>query len=244
MLILPAIDILEGKCVRLTQGDYAQKTEYSDDPVAVAKGFADAGAQWIHIVDLDGAKAGCPVNLTVVERIAKETPAKIELGGGIRSLESARQILKSGIARVIFGTRIATDLEFVEHAFGELGNAAIAGVDARDGIVKVSGWTEGEDIELYAFLHQLDGLGVARFIVTDIATDGAMQGPNLSMLKRVCETVAGKVIASGGVSSVEDLRAIDGLRLPNLEGAIVGKAIYEGRIDLPNALQELGHQAL
>lgn len=244
MLILPAIDILGGRCVRLRQGDYAESTVYSDDPVAVARGFAEAGAEWIHVVDLDGAKAGHPVNLQTVERIARETEAKVELGGGIRTLESAFEVLERGIDRVIFGTRIATDLEFVEKAFRELKHLAVAGVDARDGIVKVSGWTEGDSIDLYQLLTALDRSGVERFIVTDIATDGTLEGPNLPMLERVCKTVGGKVIASGGVGTLEDIRGLSALRLPNLEGVIVGKAIYEGRIDLPKALNEARSQAL
>ncbi len=236
MVILPAIDIIDGKCVRLTQGDYSQQTTYAEDPVQVAKQFVEAGAEWIHVVDLDGAKAGKPVNLDVVERIVKETGADIELGGGIRSLESAHRALECGIARVIFGTRIATDLEFVEKAFRELKHLAVAGVDAKDGIVKVSGWTEGDSVGLYDLLKALDRSGVGRYIVTDIATDGTLAGPNLNMLAQVCDIVSGQVIASGGVSGLSDIQAIIDLQKPNLEGIIVGKAIYEGRATVPEML--------
>lgn len=243
MVILPAIDIIDGKCVRLTQGDYESKTVYAEDPVAVAKEFASAGAEWIHIVDLDGAKAGRPVNLEPVQRIAQETALSVEFGGGVRSLEIAQDVLNCGVRRVIFGTRIATDLQFAKHAFSELGEQAVAGVDAKDGVVKVAGWTEGDSVGLYDLLDKLEGVGAKRFIVTDIATDGALKGPNLDLLSKVCHTVSGHVIASGGVSSIADVQALVDLNCANLEGVIVGKAIYEGRVGVAEMLNLVGSKA-
>lgn len=235
MLILPAIDIRGGKCVRLRQGDYAQETVYGEDPLAVAKGFVEEGAEWIHLVDLDGAKAGHPVNLDLVERIAKETGAKTELGGGIRSLEIAQQVLEKGITRVIFGSRLVSDRAQSAHLFKELGEQAVAGIDARNGKVSVTGWTEDSDLDALDLALELEQAGARWFIVTDIATDGMLQGPNLEMLSRFTGALSGAVIASGGVSSLEDLAAIRRIE-PPVEGAIVGKAIYEGRFTVREAV--------
>lgn len=236
MLILPAIDIRGGKCVRLVQGDYAQETIYEEDPVAVAKGFVEQGAEWIHIVDLDGAKAGQPVNLDIVERIAKETSAKVELGGGIRMLETAFQVLNRGIARVIFGSRLVSNRAESADLFKALGDQAVAGIDARNGKVSVVGWTEDSELGSLELAQELEAAGAKRFIVTDIATDGMLTGPNLEMLAEFAGALTGHVIASGGVSSLDDLRAIKAIH-PPVEGAIVGKAIYEGRLTVQQAIQ-------
>lgn len=236
MLILPAIDIRGGKCVRLVQGDYAQETVYDDDPVAVAQGFVEQGAEWIHIVDLDGAKAGKPVNLDIVERIVKQTSAKVELGGGIRSLESANQVLNRGIARVIFGSRLVSNRAESADLFLELGERAVAGIDARNGKVSVTGWTEDSELDALDLAKELEEAGAKRFIVTDIATDGMLSGPNLQMLAEFSGALTGHVIASGGVSSLEDLKSINAIQ-PPVEGAIVGKAIYERRLTVQQAIE-------
>lgn len=236
MLILPAIDIRGGKCVRLVQGDYAQETVYGEDPLAVAQGFVEQGAEWIHIVDLDGAKAGQPVNLNIVERIAKETSAKVELGGGIRMLETAIQVLNRGIARVIFGSRLVSNRSESADLFQALGDRAVAGIDARNGKVSVVGWTEDSELGALDLAKELEEAGARRFIVTDIATDGMLAGPNLQMLAEFSGNLRGHVIASGGVSSLDDLKSIKAIQ-PPVEGAIVGKAIYEGRLTVQQAIQ-------
>lgn len=236
MLILPAIDIRGGKCVRLVQGDYDQETVYGDDPLAVAFGFAEEGAEWIHVVDLDGAKAGHPVNLDLVERIAKETSAKVELGGGVRSLEMATQVLNRGIARVIFGSRLVSNRAESAGLFRELGEKAVAGIDARNGKVSVVGWTEDSELGALDLALELEAAGARRFIVTDIATDGMLRGPNLSMLAQFSGALQAHLIASGGVSSLEDLTAIKAIN-PPVEGAIVGKAVYEGRFTVGQAIE-------
>lgn len=236
MLILPAIDIRGGKCVRLIQGDYAQETVYGEDPIVVAKGFAEQGAEWIHVVDLDGAKAGSPQNLTVVERIVKETGAKVELGGGIRDLETAERVLSTGVNRVIFGTRLVSDRSRSEELFKALGDRAVAGIDARNGKVSVVGWTEDSDLDALDFAKELEAIGAKTFIVTDIATDGMLQGPNLEMLSLFAHNLSAGVIASGGVSSIEDLLAIKQIG-GSIQGAIAGKAIYENRFTVKQAIQ-------
>jgi phosphoribosylformimino-5-aminoimidazole carboxamide ribotide isomerase len=236
MLILPAIDIRDGKCVRLIQGDYAQETIYGEDPVKVALDFVEQGAEWIHVVDLDGAKAGSPLNLGIVERMVKESGAKVELGGGIRDLETAQRVLAIGVTRVIFGTRLVSDRSRSEELFKALGDRAVAGIDARNGKVSVVGWTEDSDLDALDFAKELQTMGAEIFIVTDIATDGMLQGPNTEMLSRFAKELSAGVIASGGVSSLEDLGAIKGIG-GAIQGAIVGKAIYENRFTVRQAIQ-------
>ena len=238
MLILPAIDLVDGKCVRLHQGNYDQATSYALDPIDVAKSFAEDGAEWIHIVDLDGAKSGSPHNLKVVAEICRQCPAKIELGGGIRSLEIAQTVLEQGISRVILGSRLAGDLEACRAVFKALGESAVAGLDMRDGKVAVSGWTESTTIDGLELALQLQDLGAQRFILTDIATDGTLAGPNLDMLKRFAQALDRPVIASGGISSLEDLVSVRKIR-PPIEGTIVGKALYEGRFTVSQAISSV-----
>lgn len=222
--------------MRLIQGDYAQETVYGEDPVAVAQGFVEQGAEWIHIVDLDGAKAGHPVNLDIVERIAKETSAKVELGGGIRMLETAIQVLNRGIVRVIFGSRLVSNRAESADLFQALGDQAVAGIDARNGKVSVVGWTEDSELDALDLAKELEEAGARRFIVTDIATDGMLAGPNMKMLAEFSGGLQSHVIASGGVSCLDDLKSIKAIQ-PSVEGAIVGKAIYEGRLTVQQAIQ-------
>lgn len=234
MLILPAIDLRAGKCVRLKQGDYAQETIYGEDPAAVAADFAEQGADWIHVVDLDGAKAGEPQNLDAIRAIVEASDVPVEVGGGIRSLETAQRLLDLGVGRVIFGTRLLATEDAGESLFRALGEQAVAGIDSRDGMVAVTGWTEQSSVVALDFAKHLESVGAKRFIVTDIATDGMLQGPNLPMLRQFAEELQGAVIASGGVATLDDLVAISGLRV---EGAIVGKAIYERRFTVAEAVQ-------
>jgi phosphoribosylformimino-5-aminoimidazole carboxamide ribotide isomerase len=235
MLIIPAIDLRAGKCVRLIQGDYAQETVYSDDPLETARSFVQQGAAWIHVVDLDGAKVGSPQNLGVVERMANECSAKIEFGGGVRDLDIAKSVLRTGVARVIIGSRLLGDRFKVEEIFREFGNQAVAGIDARNRRISVSGWTQDSDIDVLDLAKDMEALGAKRFIVTDIATDGMLAGPNASLMQEFAEALNSPVIASGGVSCLEDLKALAAIG-GNLEGAIVGRALYEGRFSVSEAI--------
>lgn len=236
MLILPAIDLLGGRCVRLFQGDYAQATQYSDDPAQVARSFAEQGARWLHVVDLDGAKAGTPVNVGAVESIVKAFEGSVEVGGGIRNLESARRLLDLGVARVVFGSRLVNDPGFAREAFDELGDRAVAGIDARDGMVAVHGWTEKSSVSAESLARELAAVGARRLIVTDIATDGAMSGPNLAFLKSMAAAGGVPVIASGGISTLADIADVAALEALGVEGAIIGKALYERVFSVAEAI--------
>lgn len=236
MLILPAIDLRGGKCVRLLQGDYARETVYDEDPVAVAKRFVEDGAEALHVVDLDGARSGAPENLETAERIARAVDVPIQFGGGVRTLETARSALQAGMHRVVIGTKLLDSPEFAEALFAALGDSVATGIDARDGKVAVSGWTETSNVAAEDLAARMERLGARHFIVTDIARDGALLGPNLDLLRTVAEAVQGKVIASGGVSNLHDLRAIANAGLKNIEGIIVGKAFYEGRFGVSDAI--------
>ncbi len=237
MLILPAIDLIDGQCVRLRQGNYDDITIYQSDPVAVAREFVEQGAVWLHVVDLDGAKAGSPQpkNLDVLRAIRDAgLGLEVEYGGGMRQEIDITTTLAAGASRVILGSVLAKDREFARACF-ELGEKVVAGMDTRDGKVALHGWIDSSDLEGSRFAQELVELGCQRIIWTDIATDGMLQGPNLPGLQALASLVNIPVIASGGVSSLEDLAAISQIR-PRLEGAIVGKAIYEGRFNVREAI--------
>lgn len=236
MIVIPAIDLRAGKCVRLRQGDYSQETVYDEDPLNIARRFEDEGAALFHMVDLDGARSGVPENLGIVERVAKTVGIPVQYGGGVRTLEIAKRAIDAGVHRVIVGTKLIESPEFAESVFFALGESAAAGIDARDGRVAVAGWTETSEISAEDLAVRMESLGARRFVVTDIARDGELQGPNLDFLRRLASVVRAKVIASGGVSSLHDIRALAALKLPNLEGAIVGKALYEGRFGVKDAI--------
>jgi phosphoribosylformimino-5-aminoimidazole carboxamide ribotide isomerase len=235
MLILPAIDLLGGRCVRLIQGDYDRELPYDADPVEVAASFADAGVEWIHMVDLDGAKTGQPANLHIVESVAKQTAAKIEVGGGVRSLETAKRLLDAGAGRVVVGTKLVQDWELAQRFFEELGERVVAGIDARQGMVAVHGWREGSDLRAVDLATKVEAMGCHRIILTDIAKDGMMQGPNTELFLEVARSVKIPVIHSGGVATADDVRTLAKLD-PAPEGAIVGRALYEGRVKLTELL--------
>lgn len=236
MIILPAIDIKDGLCVRLYQGDYAQVTTYGRDPVQVAQRWQEAGASWLHVVDLDGAAQGRPVNTELIQRMRRETTLQIEVGGGMRSLEQIGQVLALGVERVILGTVALRDRALLEAALARWGERIVVGLDARDGFVAVSGWYETSQVRAIELAGELSRLGVRRFVYTDIARDGALSGPNLPALREMQQASESALIASGGVSSLEDLRE---LAQSGVEGAIVGKAIYTGAVDLAQAVREL-----
>jgi|SRR6266487_2851381 len=244
MIILPAIDIKDGQCVRLFQGDYAQVTMYDRDPVQVAQRWQMAGASWLHLVDLDGAASGQPVNIELIGRIRESTTLHIEVGGGMRTLEHIEQVLALGIERVILGTAALKNRQLLEEVMRRWGERIAVGLDARNGWVATAGWRETSKVQAADLARELSEVGVSRFIYTDIARDGALTGPNLGVLREMQQAIASSMgekqrcslIASGGVSSLNDLRALAALRV---EGTIVGKALYTGDVDLARALTEL-----
>lgn len=233
MLLFPAIDLYDHKVVRLLKGDYQKMTVYSEDPVATARGIEADGGRWLHLVDLEGAKDGTTPNFDVVAAICQETKLQVEIGGGIRSLEMIERYLNAGVARVILGTKAVTDEDFLRDAVGRWGDRIAVGVDAKDGRVAVKGWIEVLDVDMFGFLWKLRSIGVKTAIVTDISKDGAMKGTNLPLYERLSRLDGIDITASGGVSTLEDIRA---LRDMGLYGAILGKAMYNGTIKLKEAL--------
>lgn len=234
MIILPAIDLFEKKAVRLYKGDYQQMTVYSDDPAGVANAFSDAGAEYIHMVDLEGAKSGVTPNFELVADIAKNSGLKVEIGGGIRNEETIQKYLGAGVMRVILGTAAASDLNFVRGMVEKYGPAIAVGVDLKDGYVAVKGWTETSGLTGEDFCAQLESIGVKTVICTDIARDGAMRGTNRALYQSLNEAFNMDFIASGGVSDMDDIRALKAL---GVYGAIIGKAYYTGAIDLKQAIE-------
>ena len=235
MLIFPAIDLVGGKAVRLLRGDYAQMTVYHDDPAAVARDFAAAGATWAHLVDLEGARDGGTPNLETILRIKAESGLHCEVGGGVRTLGVVEAYLSAGIDRVILGTAAVTDPAFLREAAKRYGEKIAVGVDVRDGAVAIRGWTESSGLDAMEFCVRLQTLGVRTLICTDISRDGAMQGTNRALYRTLAERFSMDIVASGGVSSLDDVRA---LRELGLCGAIIGKAYYTGAISLPEAIKE------
>ena len=234
MLIFPAIDLFDGKAVRLFKGDYNQMTVYNNDPLAVARDFEAAGATCIHVVDLEGAKDGTTPNLETVRAIANETSLFCEIGGGIRSMETVETYLAAGVDRVILGTAAVTDEDFLRKAVERFGEKIAVGVDIRDGKVAIRGWTETSALDALDFCRKLQNMGVSTVICTDISRDGAMQGTNHELYRTMSEMFDLKIVASGGVSSIEDVRK---LAEKDLYGAIIGKAYYTGAIDLAEAIE-------
>lgn len=234
MRIFPAIDLYEGKAVRLYKGDYAQMTVYNDNPLAVARDFAEKGAEQIHLVDLEGAKNGTTPNLDTVCRIKRETGLFCEVGGGIRTMEIVERYCAAGVDRVILGTAAVNSPGFVQAAVERYGGAIAVGVDIRDGFVAVKGWTEQSSVDAFTFCEQMEKLGVQTLICTDISRDGAMQGSNHALYQELSERFSMRIIASGGVSSLEDVQRLAQMRL---YGAIIGKAYYTGAVDLRQAIE-------
>lgn len=234
MKIFPAIDLYGGKAVRLYKGDYAQMTVYSDDPVSVARDFERQGAKYIHVVDLEGAKIGKPAHLDVVERIAKETDLFIEIGGGIRDMETVERYLSVGANRVILGTAAVTDESFLRAALAAHGEKIAVGADIADGRIAIRGWLEKSEYTTETFFDKMQSLGVKTVICTDISKDGAMKGTNRALYKELGEKYTIDIVASGGVSTLDDVAA---LAAAGTYGAIIGKAYYIGAIDLEKAIQ-------
>ena len=234
MLIFPAIDLFDKKAVRLYKGDYAQMTVYSENPLEVAKSFKAAGAEYIHMVDLEGAKDGTTPNFDIVAAVAKESGLKVEIGGGIRNEETVKRYLDAGVMRVILGTAAVSDSEFLESVCRKYGDRIAVGADLKDGEVAVKGWTEGSGIDGMAFLEKMQSLGVKTVICTDISRDGAMRGTNRELYKILSEKFSMDIVASGGVSTIDDVKALSEM---DIYGAIIGKAIYTGDIDLKEAIE-------
>lgn len=235
MLIFPAIDLFEGQAVRLYKGDYNQKTVYSNDPVSVAQKFKAAGAGQIHLVDLEGALLGNTPNMQMICRIKRDTGLFCEVGGGIRSLDTIRQYVCAGIDRVILGTAAVTEEGFVKEAVKRFGERVAVGIDIKDGMVAIKGWTQKTQWDAFSFCEEMQKIGVKTMICTDISKDGAMQGTNRELYKDLSEKFDMQIVASGGVSTMEDIQA---LRKLDLYGAIIGKAYYTGAIDLARAIEE------
>lgn len=233
MKIFPAIDLIDGCAVRLLRGDYNQKTVYSNNPVDVAKTFVDAGAEYIHIVDLDGARDGSNANIEVVRNIVKESGLKAEIGGGIRSMEAVEKYLDLGVIRVILGTAAVTDTEFLKNAVAAYGEKVAVGVDIKDGKVAIKGWTQVSELDCFDFCRTLEDIGVKTVICTDISKDGVMSGTNIELYKKLSAQFKMDIVASGGVSNLENVRTLTQM---NMYGAILGKALYTGSIDLKQAI--------
>ena len=234
MYIFPAIDLYEGKAVRLYKGDYAQMTVYSDDPVSVARDFAAQGARFIHLVDLEGAKNGTTPNLETVRAIVQATDLFAEVGGGVRSMETIEAYLDAGVKRVILGTAAVTDEDFLYRATRAFGERVAVGADVKDGKIAIRGWTETSDLTPDAFCRRMQQLGVETVICTDVSKDGAMMGANHNLYRMLCDEFDMQFIASGGVSSLDDVRRLSEL---GLYGAIIGKAYYTGAISLSEAIE-------
>ncbi|MCP5370432.1 MAG: 1-(5-phosphoribosyl)-5-[(5-phosphoribosylamino)methylideneamino]imidazole-4-carboxamide isomerase [Hyphomicrobiales bacterium] len=231
MIFFPAIDLKDGQCVRLLRGDMDQATVFSDDPGAQAAAFAAAGCQWLHVVDLNGAFEGRPVNAAAVESILAAIDIPIQMGGGIRDIETVDAWLERGVRRVILGTAALRDPNLVRHACIKYPDRIAVGIDAREGRVAVEGWAEVSDMTAQELAQQFEDCGVAAIIYTDIMRDGAMEGPNLEATAELAAAISTPVIASGGVSSMDDLRRVREIGAGKLAGVISGRAVYDGRID-------------
>lgn len=234
MILFPAIDLYDRKAVRLYKGDYNQMTVYSENPIEIARDFSSCGATHIHMVDLEGAKDGTTPNLSIVEQIAKETDLFVEIGGGIRNMETVEKYLSCGVSRVILGTAAVTDPSFLEKAVATYGHKIAVGADVKDGKIAIKGWLENSAYTLDDFMARLETLGVSNVICTDISKDGAMKGTNRELYRELSRKYSVSITASGGVSDLEDIAA---LREMELYGAIIGKAYYTGAINLKEALE-------
>ncbi|MDZ7956295.1 MAG: 1-(5-phosphoribosyl)-5-[(5-phosphoribosylamino)methylideneamino]imidazole-4-carboxamide isomerase [Aulosira sp. DedQUE10] len=240
MDVIPAIDLLEGRCVRLYQGDYDRSQVFSENPADVAKQWVDQGAARLHVVDLDGAKAGKVVNLKAIEAIAQAVSVPIQVGGGLRDRTSVQQLFNIGVQRAIIGTIAVEQQELVQQLCQEFPKQIVIGIDARNGLVATRGWLETSEVLATQLAVQMQELGAAAIIYTDIHRDGTLSGPNLEALRELAATISIPVIASGGVSSVTDLLSLLVLEPQGVNGVIVGRALYTGDIDLKEALRAIG----
>ncbi len=234
MIILPAIDIKDGNCVRLFKGDYSTASKVADDAFEVAESFVKAGAKWMHMVDLDGAKDGERKNSELITQVAKSTDIKVEVGGGIRNMQTIEYYLENGVDRVILGSAAVKDQHFVIDAVNNFYDKIVVGIDAKDGLVCAEGWTDKSELNYIDLAKQMEQIGVKTIVFTDINQDGTLSGPNLVQLDKLTHNVTCDIIASGGVSNIKDIINLNDL---NVYGAITGKAIYSGSLDLAMAIQ-------
>jgi phosphoribosylformimino-5-aminoimidazole carboxamide ribotide isomerase len=239
VILYPAIDIRDGHAVRLVEGDYDRETIFDADPLDPALRFADAGVHILHVVDLDGAKAGEPVNLEVIRRIADAVPFPIQVGGGLRNADCVANVLRAGVERVVIGTAAMRDPEFLDAMLKEHGERVVVSVDARDGKVSLAGWTETSDVDVADAVADLTARGVERFLFTPIEVDGTLAGPGFDQLARVAAATSAAVIYSGGVGTLDDLKRLRAEAAPNVEGVIVGRALYDKRFSVDEALAAL-----
>lgn len=235
MDLLPAIDILDGKAVRLAKGDYNAVTVYNDDPVAQAATFRAQGAHWIHVVDLNGARSGIPENIDIIERIIEETGLNIEVGGGIRTIETIRRLAQAGVSRIVLGTTLVTDQEFAKQALQEFPEMLTAGIDAKNGEVAVAGWREGAGVPAEELIAEVGRLGFKHLVYTDISRDGMQTGIDADRYVEISRVFGHPVIASGGVADLNDIRVLAKVK-ESIEGVIAGRAVYEGSLDVEAAL--------
>lgn len=236
MRIYPAIDIKDGKCVRLLQGRFSDVTVYGDDPVEMAKKWEAQGGEFIHVVDLDGALKGHGVNAEIIKNICEAVSVPVQTGGGIRTIEDIEAKLACGIRRVIIGTKAVSSPEFIKEAVEKYGDKIVIGIDAKDGYVAVEGWEKCSEFTAVEFAKQMAELGVKTIVYTDIATDGTLKGPNLAAMEEMAKSVDADIIASGGVGSLEHIKSL----VPTgVEGVIVGRALYTGNVDLKKAIEEV-----
>ncbi|HHV17823.1 MAG TPA: 1-(5-phosphoribosyl)-5-[(5-phosphoribosylamino)methylideneamino]imidazole-4-carboxamide isomerase [Thermoanaerobacterales bacterium] len=243
MIIYPAIDIRGGKCVRLIQGDFSRETVFLEDPTAAAKKWQNQGAKWIHVVDLDGAKSGIPGNVNVIKKIRETVDVNIQVGGGIRDISTVENYITSGIDRIIFGSSAVKDITLIKHTIEKYGTEKVAvGVDTRENQVAIHGWTKTSGVIIEEMLNQLKTIGVKTVIYTDISKDGMMKGPNISGIEKVLNFDGFSVIASGGISSMADLEQLVQYEVKGLDGAIIGKALYNGILDLRMVLERFSIQ--
>ncbi len=237
MIVFPAIDILDGACVRLMQGQYDEVTEYAKDPSEMVSRWEEEGASWIHVVDLDGARDGHPVNLSTVEKMVKKANVPIQYGGGVRNETDLKTLLDVGVNRVVVGTAMIKDEDFAQTAIKKYGPQLVAGIDAKGGRVSIEGWLEDTNIRAVDLANKLKDMGVARIVYTDISVDGTSKGPSIAATKDLAEALGIPVIASGGVSSLWDIRALEMVSEVGIEGVIVGRALYENSFGLAEAIE-------
>jgi phosphoribosylformimino-5-aminoimidazole carboxamide ribotide isomerase len=240
MILLPAVDIRGGKAVRLQRGDFAKETVYVDDPLEAARSFVEAGAKFLHVVDLDGAREGKPVNLEHLRRITTELGVAVQYGGGLRDLGAVRSALAAGAERVVVGTAAYSDVDFVDQLFETWPNRVVIAVDVRGGHVSVAGWTKATQMLPEDIITRLQRRGVKQFMYTNVDRDGTLEGPDLDEVRRISSAVRGRFLYSGGISSADDLRSLASLRLVNLAGVVSGKALYERRFSVTEGQAALG----
>ena len=242
MILYPAIDILDGKAVRLVEGRFEDQTVYHDDPLAAARSWVEAGARFLHVVDLDGARSGEPRSIEHLRRIVSETGVPVQYGGGLRSLPAVRDALRAGAERVIIGTAAFRDVDFLDTVVSAFGPRVLVSVDVRGGHISTAGWTQTTQMPAPDAIRRLGDRGVSSFVYTDVDRDGKLEGPDLDDVRRVAESVRGRFLYSGGIGDVEHLRALAALRQVNLAGVVVGKALYEGRFTIAEGQAALDAQ--